>query len=158
MSGIGNPAYEVLPGKGKRIAVIAASWHPEIIDNLVYGAEQYLANCGATFHTYRVPGSFELPLAAKSLLQGDFDGAVVLGLVLRGETPHFDFVSSGVTHGLVQIMIEMEKPIGFGLLTCDTLDQAIARSEKSSGGSNKGIEAAHAAVSMIQLKRMLAES
>lgn len=151
MSGSGTPTRQILPGAGVEIAVIAASWHAEIIDNLVFGASEYLDQCDVSSEVFRVPGSFELPLAAKLAFDNGFDGVVVLGLVLRGETPHFDFVSSGVTQGLMQLMIELGKPIGFGLLTCDTLDQAIARSERSVNGSNKGVEAAHAAMSMIKL-------
>ena len=96
-----------------------------------------------------------MPLGAKLAFNQGFDAVVALGLVLRGDTPHFDYVCDGVTSGLMQLMLESNKPIGFGVLTCDTETQALARSGLPGSNSNKGTEAAYAALAMTLLKRKL---
>jgi 6,7-dimethyl-8-ribityllumazine synthase len=101
----------------------------------------------------RVPGSFELPLLAKRAgLSGRFDGIVALGCVMRGETPHFEYISSAVSHGLQQASLETGIPVGFGVLTVDTVEQAMARSGEA---GNKGFEAAQAAIAMVSVLRQL---
>ncbi len=98
----------------------------------------------------RVPGAFELPVAVAALARsGRFDALVALGLVLRGQTPHFDYVCQGVTAGIVQVSVETGVPVGFGLLTCDTEEQAIARSGLPGAPEDKGHESAQAAVATV---------
>jgi 6,7-dimethyl-8-ribityllumazine synthase len=104
-----------------------------------------------------VPGSFELPLACRFLLDAGYDAVIALGLVLRGQTPHFDFVCNGITNGLMDLMVTLKKPIGFGVLTCDTLEQAQARSGLPGSVEDKGFEAATAALQMIELGRRIVE-
>lgn len=155
MSSIGAPETPALDAAGVRIAIVASSWHENIMNSLIAGSSSYLASAKAEVQVFRVPGSFELPLGAKLAFNQGFDAVVALGLVLRGDTPHFDYVCDGVTSGLMQLMLESNKPIGFGILTCDTETQALARSGLPGSDSNKGIEAAHAALAMTLLKRKL---
>ena len=155
MSSIGAPETPALDAAGVRIAIVASSWHENIMNSLIAGSSSYLACAKAEVQVFRVPGSFELPLGAKLAFNQGFDAVVALGLVLRGDTPHFDYVCDGVTSGLMQLMLESNKPIGFGVLTCDTEAQALARSGLPGSDSNKGIEAAHAALAMPLLKRKL---
>jgi 6,7-dimethyl-8-ribityllumazine synthase len=155
MSSIGAPETPALDAAGVRIAIVASSWHENIMNSLIAGSSSYLAGAKAEVQVFRVPGSFELPLGAKLAFNQGFDAVVALGLVLRGDTPHFDYVCDGVTSGLMQLMLESNKPIGFGVLTCDTETQALARSGLPGSDSNKGIEAAHAALAMTLLKRKL---
>ena len=112
-----------------KVAIISASWHAEICGQLVAGArkacrEAEIANVPESY----VPGSFELPLAAQRAFEESFDAVIVLGLVLRGETPHFDYVCQGVTQGVMDVQLKFSKPIGFGVLMCDNLEQAHGRS------------------------------
>ena len=102
-----------------------------------------------------VPGSFELPFAAKLALENGADFAVVLGVVLRGETPHFDYVCKGVTDGVMQVSLQLNKPIGFGVLTVDNIEQAIARSGIPGSKEDKGFDSAVAALELFRLKRQL---
>ncbi|MEY3149498.1 MAG: hypothetical protein RL029_772, partial [Actinomycetota bacterium] len=112
------PAIELEDMSSFRIAVISASWHKEICDALVAGAHRALDSAKVkTEPVIYVPGSFELPLAAQYALDAGFDAAVVLGVVVRGETPHFDYVCQGVTDGVMKVSLERNKPIGFGVLT-----------------------------------------
>lgn len=153
MSSKGAPLPKALDASGLRIAIVASSWHEQVMSSLISGAEKYLTESNSSFTLYRVPGSFELPLASQSALEMGYDAVIALGLVIRGETPHFDYVCDGVTRGLMDIMIKMKKPIGFGVLTCENEDQAIARSGLPGASSNKGVEAAHAAIAMAILSR-----
>ena len=97
-------------------------------------------------------GSFELPFAAKIALDSGFDAAVVLGVVVRGETPHFDYVCQGVTNGVMKVQLEARKPIGFGVLTVDTVEQAIARSGIPGSKEDKGYDSAMAAIDLLRLQ------
>ena len=134
-----------------KIAIISASWHNEICGQLVAGARRACVEAGVTdLSEMYVPGSFELPLAAQRAFEDGFDGAVVVGLVLRGETPHFDYVCQGVTQGVMDVQLKFSKPIGFGVLMCDTLEQALARSGGSGNKEDKGFDAAVAALSLIK--------
>lgn len=156
MSGPGAPTRNVPQLVDVRIAIAAAQWHREISEALLSGAQRACREGGvAEMRIERVPGSFELPLAAQSLLDVGFDAVVVLGLVLRGETPHFDYVCDGVTRGVMDVMLRSKKPIGFGVLMCDTLDQALARSGLPGSSEDKGFEATVAVLEMIQLQRSL---
>jgi 6,7-dimethyl-8-ribityllumazine synthase len=139
--------------KGKKVAIIAAQWHPEICNNLIHGAELIFKSAGIEYEVTTVSGSFELPLAAQIKLDQGFDGAVVLGLVMRGDTAHFDYICDGVTSGVMQVSLNRAKPIGFGVLMCDNLQQAIERSGKGLGIGNKGEEAALAVLALWNLAK-----
>ena len=145
-----------LSSKGRRFVIVASRFNAQVVDRLVEGAFGAFETTGTkrdAVSVTRVPGAFELPLAVSSLMDtGDFDGAVALGCVIRGETPHFDHVSRAATDGLQQVALDYGVPIGFGVLTTDSLAQAIAR---SGSASNKGFDAAIAAIEMTQLLREL---
>ncbi len=130
--------------------IISASWHPEICDALVAGAKRGFAAAGINNPTVKtVAGSFELPLAAQLAFEQGFDIAVVVGLVLRGETPHFDYVCQGVTGGVMQVSLNKSKPIGFGVLMCDQLSQAKDRAGLPGSKEDKGYDSALAALSVL---------
>jgi len=133
-----------------RIAIISASWHMDICAQLVAGARRACEAAGVKSITeIYVPGSFELPLAAQRAFEDGIDGAIVVGLVLRGETPHFDYVCQGVTQGIMDVQLKFSRPIGFGVLMCDTLEQAHARSGVSGSKEDKGFDAAVAALTFL---------
>lgn len=158
MSGEGAPVVEVPKIPGAKVAIVSSQWHIEICNALVAGAIRVCDSAElADLRIEWVPGSFELPLAAKWLLENGYDAVVVVGLVLRGETPHFDFVCDGVTRGVMDLALETKKPIGFGVLMCDTLDQAIARSGLPGSIEDKGFEAANAALQMLRLQRSIVQ-
>ena len=139
-----------------RVAIISASWHEQICADLIAGARRALLEAKVNPEpVIYVPGSFELPLAAQLALDSGFDAAVVLGVVLRGETPHFDYVCQGVTQGVMQVSLTRSKPIGFGVLTVDTIDQAIARSGVSGSKEDKGFDSTVAALELLRVKRDL---
>lgn len=139
--------------KGKKVAIISAQWHPEICDNLATGAEMIFKEAQVEYETFTVSGSFELPLAAQLKLDQGFDGAVVLGLVMRGDTAHFDYICQGVTSGVMQVSLDKGKPVGFGVLMCDNLTQAVERSNVGLGIGNKGEEAALAVLALWNLAK-----
>ena len=135
-----------------RFAIVASAYNSLIMDRLIAGAQRALKD-HEPVSLIRVPGSFEIPLAAKSAaLSKKYDGIVALGCVLRGETPHFEYISSAVSNGLSQAALETGIPIGFGVLTVDTVEQAMERSGES---GNKGFEAATAALEMINVLRQI---
>ena len=147
MSGAGAPRLEV-DGSGLRVGVVAASWHTEVMDGLVAGAQRALAEAGvADVELVRVPGAFELPLGAARLLER-CDAVVALGVVIRGGTPHFEYVCAAATDGLVRASLDARRPVGFGLLTCDDEEQAIDRAGLPGSREDKGAEAAQAALAM----------
>lgn len=136
-----------------KVAVISARWHREICDALVEGAQRALSQAKIDIApVIHVPGSFELPLAAQYALDAGADAAVVLGVVVRGETPHFDYVCQGVTQGIMNVSLSRSKPIGFGVLTVDTVTQAIARSGVSGSSEDKGYDATVAALELLRVK------
>jgi len=143
--------------EGLRFAVIASRFNDEIVDGLLRGALDCLSRHGAAddaVSVYRVPGAFEIPtLAAKLIDVDDLDAIVTLGCLLRGDTPHFEFISAQVTNDLSRVATEAKFPVAFGVITCNTLEQAVARSSPGSG--NKGWEAALAAIEMANLWRAL---
>lgn len=150
------PKVEVPSLTGAKVAIISARWHQEICDALVAGAERALTEAGVKdVEKIHVPGSFELPLAAQFALKAGADAAVVVGVVLRGETPHFDYVCKGVTDGVMQVSLALDKPIGFGVLTVDTVAQAIARSGVPGSKEDKGYDSALAALELLRVKREL---
>lgn len=133
-----------------RIAIISASWHMDICAQLVAGARRACEAAGVKSITeIYVPGSFELPLAAQRAFEDGVDGVIVVGLVLRGETPHFDYVCQGVTQGIMDVQLKFSRPIGFGVLMCDTLEQARARSGVLGSKEDKGFDAAVAALTYL---------
>lgn len=136
-----------------RIAILTTRWNSFITDNLLHGALKALARSGVPddqIDIVRVPGAFELPLAAQRTLDTDrYQGLIALGCVIRGGTPHFDYVCSGCMDGLMQVQMECSVPVAFGVLTVDDVDQAIARS--SDDTNNKGAEAALTVLEMINL-------
>lgn len=147
MSGAGAPVVQVGDAHGLRVGVVAASWHEEIMSGLVAGAERALADAGVEQPVVvRVPGSFELPVAAAQLARSGLDAVVALGVVIRGATPHFDYVCQAATVGLTQVAVETGVPVGFGVLTCDTVEQARERAGLPGSVEDKGYEAAQAAL------------
>jgi 6,7-dimethyl-8-ribityllumazine synthase len=146
MSGAGSPDLTV-DGSGLRVAVVAAQWHEQVMDGLVDGAKRGLAACGVEDSLLvRVPGSFELPVAAARLARSGYDAVVALGVVVRGGTPHFDYVCQAATLGLTQVAVDTGVPVGFGVLTCDDDAQALDRAGLPGSHEDKGYEAALAAV------------
>ena len=155
MSGEGSPIGELSQrlrpksAKGRKIAIVAASWHGEIVEVMVERALGELTRLGAKkVDIYRVPGSFEIPVMAANLIHG-YDGLITLGLILRGETAHFEYVCSGVTQGITQLGVTNKKPIAFGVLMCETLAQARARSGVDGAAEDKGVECAQAVIATL---------
>ncbi len=159
MSGTGAPGPRSLDGSGLRVGVVAACWHQVVIDGLLDGARRALTAAGVSEVTeIRVPGSFELPVAAAALARAGYDAVVALGVVIRGETPHFDYVCAAATDGLTRVSVERCLPVGFGLLTCDDERQALDRAGLQGSREDKGYEAAEAAVATALALRGLAAS
>ena len=145
VAGQGSPD-SVVDGRGLSIAVIAGSWHDDITDGLIAGAIRVLNSAGATHTLIRVPGAFELPLAAQTALRAGADAVVCLGVIIRGGTPHFDFVSNAATDGLTRVALDEGKPVGFGVLTLDDEQQGLDRAGLPGSREDKGAEAALAAI------------
>lgn len=155
MSGHGAPKVDRIDGTGLRVIVIAGSWHDVITDGLIAGAERVLDASGASWRLVRVPGSFELPVASKVALDAGADAVVALGVIIRGGTPHFEYVSSAATDGLTRVAIETGKPVGFGVLTLDDEQQGLDRAGLEGSKEDKGAEAADAALRTAILLREL---
>lgn len=150
MSGAGAPRLDV-DGSGLRVVVVASSWHDVVMDGLIAGALRALAEARVTdVELVRVPGSFELVVAATRLAPG-VDAVVALGVVIRGGTPHFEYVCSAATLGLTEVTVRTGVPVGFGLLTCDDEQQALDRAGLPGSREDKGAEAAQAAVATALL-------
>jgi 6,7-dimethyl-8-ribityllumazine synthase len=155
MSGAGAPTLE-LDGRGLRVTVVAASWHEVVMDGLVAGAHRALERAGVTDVTLvRVPGSFELPVAALHAARAGADAVVALGVVIRGGTPHFDYVCQAATQGLTDVALQTGTPVGFGVLTCDDEAQALDRAGLEGSREDKGAEASEAAVATVLALRGL---
>ncbi|MDP9018248.1 MAG: 6,7-dimethyl-8-ribityllumazine synthase [Candidatus Eremiobacteraeota bacterium] len=151
-----NKAAATLPKlTGKRFAIVSARFYGELADWLEDGAGRALADCGVQpdcIEVFEVPGCFELPLAASRLIAGDtFDGIVAVGAVIRGETPHFDYVAGECARGIMNVQLATGTPIGFGVLTTDTLAQAQERADPTRG--DKGYEAAMAAAILLTIPK-----
>lgn len=146
MSGHGAPSPEPQDLSDLRVAVVASSWHDQVMDGLVAGAERALADFNVSAPVIRVPGSFELPVVVGELARQGYDAVVALGVVIRGGTPHFDFVCDAATAGLNRVALDHGVPIGFGLLTCDTDEQALDRAGLEGSREDKGREATEAAL------------
>ena len=151
MSGAGAPKIEI-DATGLQVAIVVTSWHTDITDGLLAGAERALQKAGNdTYEVWRVPGAFELPLAAKWAAEEGADAIVALGVVIQGDTPHFDYVCAGATDGLMRVQLDSGIPVGFGLLTVDTEQQALDRAGLPDSREDKGAEAVEAAVLMARL-------
>jgi 6,7-dimethyl-8-ribityllumazine synthase len=138
------------------MAIVAASWHSTVMAALISGARRAVSDAGAPEATLtRVPGSFEVPVAAAAAARSGVDAVVALGVVIRGGTPHFDYVCRSVTDGLTRVALDTGKPIGFGILTCDDEQQALDRAGLPDSVEDKGYEAAHAAMSTALVLRTL---
>jgi len=148
-----------LDGSGLKIGIVISRFNSMVTDRLLSGAKDRLKRLGTDWDEVTVayvPGSFELPRAVGKMEEtGDYDGIVALGAIIRGETPHFDYVANETSKGLAQLNLEGDTPVTFGLITADTLDQAINRAGAKQG--NKGNEAAEALVEMINLEREMTE-
>jgi len=151
MSGAGAPKIQI-DAAGLQVAIVVTSWHTEITDGLLAGAERALQAAGNdTYEIWRVPGAFELPLGAQKAIDAGADVVVALGVVIQGETPHFEYVCASATDGLTRVQLDSGVPIGFGLLTVDTAQQALDRAGLPNSKEDKGAEAVEAAVLMARL-------
>ncbi len=159
MSGAGAPTSQPYDASGLKVAVVAASWHTQVMDGLVGGAQRALAAYGiAQPEVIRVPGTFELPVVAAALAREGYDAVVALGVVIRGGTPHFDYVCSAATDGLTRVALDHTVPVGFGVLTCDTEQQALDRAGLPGSKEDKGYEATAAALVTAQKLRDLRQA
>ncbi|MBB4071108.1 6,7-dimethyl-8-ribityllumazine synthase [Leucobacter sp. OH2974_COT-288] len=155
MSGQGAPDLTV-DASGMKVAIIAGSWHAKYIDAMVEAAVASVAAAGASSELFHVAGSFELPLAAQAAAS-HYDAVVCLGVIVRGGTPHFDYVCNAVTDGLTRVQLDTKTPIGFGVLTVDNEEQAFARSGLPGSSESKGKEAAEAALHLaVAVQRIAA--
>ena len=145
MSGEGAAPQGGIRADGVSVAIVAASWHQTVMDGLVAGAVAACQEAGADATLIRVAGSFELPVVAQECAAA-YDAVVCLGVVIRGGTPHFEYVSSAVTEGLTRVALDTRTPIGFGILTCDDDQQALDRAGLPGSREDKGAEAAWAAL------------
>jgi 6,7-dimethyl-8-ribityllumazine synthase len=156
MSGSGAPTIETPRVEGARVAIVGAQWHPKVTDALVAGAVRALDEAGITDYTViRVPGSFELPVASLHAAKSGYDAVIALGVVIRGDTPHFEYVCQATTDGLMQVGVTTGVPIGFGVLTCDNDPQALDRAGLPDSREDKGYEATQAALSTLVAIRSL---
>ena len=145
-----------LTSVGKKYAVVVARFNHFITDRLVEGCLDTLKRHGVKdeeIEIIRVPGAFEIPLAAQKASEKDYDAIITLGAVIRGDTPHFDYVCAEVSKGVANVSLNTEKPVIFGVITTDTIDQAIQRAGVKSG--NKGADAALSAIEMANLMELI---
>lgn len=151
MSGQGAPQLHT-DAAGLKIYVISTSWHSQIMDGLRAGAKRELEKSGATDVNYwQIPGAFELPLAAQRAIDLGAEVVIALGVVIQGETPHFDYVCNAATDGLTRVQLDSGVPIGFGLLTVNNEAEALARAGLAGSKEDKGAEAVQAALVMARL-------
>jgi 6,7-dimethyl-8-ribityllumazine synthase len=147
VSGEGSPQMAPVDCHDLRVAVVAARWHEQVMGGLLDGAKRALADYKVEAPAIvRVPGSFELPVVAKALADRGYEAIVALGVVIRGGTPHFEYVCSAATDGLSRIAVDTGAAIGFGLLSCDTDEQALDRAGLDGSQEDKGYEATSAAL------------
>jgi len=146
-----------LRAQGCRFGLVASRYNDFIVEKLISGSMDYLLRHGAEredLTLVRIPGAFEMPVVVKKMIQsGSYDAVICLGAVIRGATPHFEYVASEVSKGLAAVALESGVPVGFGILTTDTLEQAIERAGSKAG--NKGAEAAQAALETVQVLQQL---
>jgi len=153
VSGEGAAAAEAFDASAFRVAVVAASWHTRVMDGLLAGAARACADHRVQADVVRVPGTFELPVVASALAQQGYDVVVALGVVIRGGTPHFDYVCNAATDGLTRVALDHTVAVGFGVLTCDTEQQALDRAGLESSSEDKGYEATSAALATARTLR-----
>jgi len=154
MSGAGSPKLTGIDAAGAKVAIIAASWHTEVMDGLIAGAEATLAEVGIdNAKLVRVSGSFELPVVAQAYAKAGYDVVIALGVIIRGGTPHFEYVAASATDGLTRVALDTGVPVGFGLLTCDNDEQALERAGLAGSKEDKGREATEAALATWLLLR-----
>ena len=147
------PSIGIKPLPQAKVAIISSSWHLDICNDLIAGAKRALEQAQVgTVDVQFVPGSFVIPLAAQFAFDAGYDAVVAVGLVLKGETPHFEYVCQGVTQGIIDVSLKYGKPIGYGVLMCNDLDQAIARSGVAGSKEDKGFDSAVAALELLCLK------
>lgn len=146
-----------LKAEGFRFAIVASRWNDFLTSRLIEGALDAFERLGAqekSIEIYKVPGAFEIPLLARRLASsGKFDAVVCLGAVIRGQTPHFDYVAGAAATGIAQAGLETGRPVIFGIVTADTVEQAIDRAGVKAG--NKGFEAAMSAVELVNLYKLV---
>ncbi|MFV0634146.1 6,7-dimethyl-8-ribityllumazine synthase [Demequina sp.] len=155
MSGAGAPQIAV-DGQGLTVEIIASLWHTEIMDGLVAGAVRAAESAGAQYRVTRVAGAFELTVVAEHLARQGADAVVALGVVVQGETPHFEYVCQSVTLGLTEVARANAVPVGFGVLTVDDVQQALDRAGLEGSKEDKGAEAVEAALSTAVALKSLA--
>ena len=156
MSGAGAPDQKPVDCHDLRVAVVAASWHTEVMDGLLDGARRACSDYRVESPTViRVPGTFELPVVASALAAQGYDAVVALGVVIRGGTPHFDYVCTAATDGLTRVALDHQTAVGFGVLTCDDDAQALDRAGLEGSREDKGYEATSAALVTAQTLRTI---
>lgn len=157
MSGAGAPRRQAADAHDLKVAVVAGSWHEQVIDGLLAGTHRALADYRVTdVEVFRVPGAFELPVVAAAAAKAGYDAVVALGVVIRGGTPHFEYVCSAATDGLTRVALDHGVPVGFGLLTCDDDAQALDRAGLPGSSEDKGYEATSAALDTARVLAGLA--
>lgn len=154
MSGAGAPKTGDIDGSGLDVVIVAGTWHDTISNGLIAGAQRVLDAAHASHRLVRVPGSFELAVAAQAAFAGGADAVVALGVIIRGGTPHFEYVSAATTDGLTRVALDAGKPVGFGVLTLDDEQQGLDRAGLEGSKEDKGAEAADAA---LRTARVIAE-
>lgn len=154
MSGAGAPQIAV-DGEGLTVEIVASLWHTEVMDGLVAGAVRAAEAAGAGYRVTRVAGAVELTVVAEALARRGADAIVALGVVIKGETPHFEYVCQSVTQGLTDVSREHAVPVGFGVLTVDEESHALARAGLEGSKEDKGTESVEAALSTARILRDL---
>ena len=156
MSGAGSPDQKPVDCHDLRVAVVAASWHEQVMDGLLDGALRACRDFKVEAPSVvRVPGTFELPVVAAALAAQGYDAVVALGVVVRGGTPHFDYVCNAATDGLTRVALDHQTAVGFGVLTCDDDQQALDRAGLEGSKEDKGYEATSAALVTAQTLRTI---
>jgi 6,7-dimethyl-8-ribityllumazine synthase len=156
MAGAGAPDQKPVDCHDLRVAVVAASWHEQVMDGLVDGALRACQDHRVEAPSLvRVPGTFELPVVAAALAAQGYDAVVALGVVIRGGTPHFDYVCTAATDGLTRVALDHQTAVGFGVLTCDNDEQALDRAGLDGSHEDKGYEATAAALQTAQTLRTI---
>jgi len=158
MSGHGSPDITIDGADALRVTIVAGQWHEEITNGLLAGAVRVLENHNVTYDVVRVPGSFELPVVVQAALDAGADAVVALGVIIRGGTPHFEYVSSAATTGLTNVALSTGKPVGFGVLTLDDEQQGLDRAGLPGSHEDKGAEAAQAALATAVTLRSIKSS
>ena len=146
MAGTGQPTHGGIDASGVRVVIVAGTWHDTITNGMIAGAERCLEEAGADYRMVRVAGSFELPVVSKAALDAGADAVVALGVIMRGGTPHFEYISAATTDGLTRVALDTGKPVGFGVLTIDNEQQGLDRAGLPGSKEDKGYEAADAAL------------